>query len=90
MLNHRLQVLVSKEQRNRLDAEARARGGSIGALVREAIDARYGATPVSKRIKAVEEIAAMRVDALPSPAEINSIIDAEHEATAAALERQPD
>jgi hypothetical protein len=42
MLKERLQILVSTEQKRRLEAEARTRGESVGGLVREAIDEHYG------------------------------------------------
>ncbi|HEY7961103.1 MAG TPA: hypothetical protein VID29_04190 [Solirubrobacteraceae bacterium] len=42
MLTERLQILVSPEQKQRLEAEARARGESVGGLVRDAIDEQYG------------------------------------------------
>ena len=40
MFTERLQVLMSKEQRRRLEAEAKRRHSSVGALIREAIDGR--------------------------------------------------
>lgn len=85
MLNQRLQLLLTPEQRRRLDEEASARGESIGALVREAIDARFTSTSRAKRVKAVEEIAAMRGGPAPSPEEINRLVAEEHEQSARRL-----
>ncbi len=57
MLTVRLQVLVSPAQKRRLEAEAHSRGESIGELVREAIDARYGRMPSRReRMAAVERL----------------------------------
>lgn len=85
MLTSRLQVLLTKPQRRRLEAEARERGESIGELVREAIDARYGSTPAGERIRAFEEIAAMRASPLPSPAALNRLVEEERDAVARPL-----
>ncbi len=60
MLGERLQILVSTDQRRRLEVEAKRRGTSVGSLVREAIDTRYGAVTEDERTRAVAEIAAMR------------------------------
>ncbi|MFV0306525.1 MAG: antitoxin, partial [Desertimonas sp.] len=38
MLNERLQVMIDRGQRERLERHARARGASVATLVREAID----------------------------------------------------
>lgn len=38
MLKERLQVLIEREQRERLEREAALRGTSVATLVREAID----------------------------------------------------
>ena len=54
MFDQRIQVLVSAEQRRRLEAEARKRGSSVGSLIREAVDARYGSVTREMRIRAAE------------------------------------
>ena len=76
MLGERLQVLVSREQRQRLESEAVRRNASVGSLVREAIDARYGVVTREERVCAVEEIAAMRGTFL-EPEELARVIDEE-------------
>ena len=81
MLKERLQILVSAEQRRRLEAEAKRRGSSVGALVREAIDARYGTTTVADRLRAVDEIAALGGRFL-TPAELEHVIAEERDAAA--------
>jgi len=73
MLKERLQILVSREQRRRLEEESRRTGSSVGALVREAIDARVGAAAVDERLKAVAAIAALSGTYLPSD-ELDAII----------------
>jgi hypothetical protein len=74
MLDERMQILVSPEQRRRLEVEARRRGTSVASLVREAIDARFGSTSPEERVQAVAEIAAMNGTFL-EPAELNRLID---------------
>src|SRR2546427_1227685 len=59
MLTERLQVLLSRAQRIRLEAEAKRRRTSGGALVREAVDARLHSVPLEKRRRAIAEIKAM-------------------------------
>ena len=81
MLKERLQILVSSEQRRRLEAEAKRRGSSVATLVREAIDERYGATTAEDRLRAVEEIEALKGRFL-TPAEIEQVIDEERNAAA--------
>lgn len=56
MLNERLQILVTAEQRRTLEAEAGRRGASVGALVREAIDARFDTVDRERRRAAFEEL----------------------------------
>ena len=79
MFTERLQVLMSKEQRRRLEAEAKRRNSSVGALIREAIDARgTGRTP-QERARAVKEIEDMRGGRFLSPGELERVIDEERE-----------
>ena len=79
MFTERLQVLMSREQRRRLEAEAKRRHSSVGALIREAIDTRgAGATP-EERSRAVAEIKGMRGGRFLSPGELERVIDEERE-----------
>lgn len=80
MFSERLQILVTPEQRRLLESEARHRGGSVGGLVREAIDARFGAISREERILAVEEIASMEGGRPLSPHELDRLIHEEREA----------
>ncbi len=41
MYTERLQILVTPEQRRKLESEAEHRGESVGSLVRKAVDAAY-------------------------------------------------
>jgi threonine synthase len=86
MLNERLQILVSEEHRRRLEAEAKRRDTSVGSLVREAIDARFGAVTEEERLRAVTEIAAMKGVFL-EPDELARVIDEER--LAGALPAEP-
>ncbi|HXF73824.1 MAG TPA: CopG family transcriptional regulator [Actinomycetota bacterium] len=76
MLNERLQILISGEQRRRLDAEAARRGTSVSALIREAIDRSLGGVRPEERMEALERIRAMRGRA-PSTEEIERLVEEE-------------
>ena len=57
MYSERLQLLLSPEQRRRLDDEAKRTGASIASLIRDALDERYGRLPTrEERMAAVERI----------------------------------
>ena len=71
-LTDRLQVLISPDQRRRLEAEARRRGGSVA----EAIDASLARPTRTERLEAIEAIKAMRGKHLPVE-ELEAIIDEE-------------
>ena len=78
MLSERLQILVSREQRRRLEREAKRRGTSVGSLIREAVDARFGAVTTDERLRALDDIRAMHGRFLP-PDELNRIAASERD-----------
>lgn len=57
--SERLQILVSKEQRQRLEREAKLRGTSVASVIRDAIDTLLGGITREARTRAVDELAAM-------------------------------
>jgi uncharacterized protein YbaR (Trm112 family) len=72
MLTERLQILVSPQQKRRLEAEAKTRGESVGELVREVIDERYGNGPTrAERMAAVERMVSGPKIPFMTPEEIN-------------------
>lgn len=81
MLKERLQILVSADQRRRLESEARRRRTSVGSVIRDAVDAQLGGATVEDRRAAVDRIGALRGRSL-SPEEINRIVEAERDAEA--------
>ena len=85
MLRERLQILVSAEQRLRLEEEARRAGMSVGALVREAIDARFGAPNLADRRRAFAAVTAMHGRYL-SPEELEDLGDEERDRTTPAVD----
>lgn len=88
MFSERLQILLSREQRRRLEAEAKRRRASVGSLVREAIDARFGAKfSRAERIRAVEEISRMEGGRSLTVEEMERIVDEEREANFAPRRR---
>src|SRR5580704_18761902 len=59
MLTERLQILLSPQQKRRLETEAKTRGESVGEIVREVIDERYGNDATrERRMAAVERMRA--------------------------------
>lgn len=76
MLRERLQILISPEQRRRLEQEAVRRRTSVAAVIREAIDAQLGAVRPEDRREAVEAIRSMQGAAL-SPEEIEALVEEE-------------
>ncbi len=72
MINERLQILVRPDQRRRLEVEAKRRGTSVAALVREAVDVQFGAVSPSERLDALEHIRALRGQFL-SPEGLNKL-----------------
>jgi hypothetical protein len=64
MLKERLQILIDVEQRERLEREAAARGMSVGALVRNAIDLAY---PPSRVRRSTAAAAILEADSMEVP-----------------------
>lgn len=88
MFTERLQVLISREQRRRLEAEARRRRTSVGAVIRDAIDVRLGGASRERRARAVAEIRAM-VGGRFLPADVlDRVVEEEREDTVRALNRR--
>jgi predicted transcriptional regulator len=77
MITERLQVLLTAEQRRRLEEEARQQGRSVASLVREAIDARYGTSTREQRLAAVDAIGAMSGGRFVPPEELNRMVEEE-------------
>ena len=60
-LTKRIQVLLSSDQHKRLETIAKARGTSIGALIREAVEKSYLQSDKEERLKAVQALANLRL-----------------------------
>jgi hypothetical protein len=78
MLNERLQILVTTEQRRRLEREARRRHTSVASVIREAVDEQLGGVSQNERQEALEAIRAMRGRFL-APDELNRIVEDERD-----------
>ena len=74
MLSERLQVLVDPERRRRLEQEAAARGTSVGALVREAIDLAFPSTAAQRSAAAAAVLDAEEIP-VPDVAELRIELD---------------
>jgi hypothetical protein len=79
MFGERLQILVSRDQRRRLEGEARRRSMSVGAFIREAIDARLGGATTAERLRAVGEIRSMSGGRFLTPEILDRIVEEERE-----------
>lgn len=75
MYSERLQILVSKEQRRRLEREAKRLDASVASVIREAIDTQLAGVGVDGKRRAVERIAAMRGAPYLGPDELRREID---------------
>jgi hypothetical protein len=79
MFSERLQILVSKEQRRRLEEAARLRKASVASVIRDAVDAELGRGSREDRLGAVAAIAAMRGAPEISPQELERAIAESHD-----------
>ncbi len=78
MFSERLQILISKEQRQRLEREAKRRKTSVASVIRDAVDAELGKRSRRARLDAVEAIRRMpKVPYIP-PEELERLIDESH------------
>lgn len=76
MLNQRVQILVTPEQRRLLDSEAKRRGVPVASLIRSAIDSMFGTVAVSERLRAVEAIRKGN-GTFVSPEDLDRVVDEE-------------
>jgi hypothetical protein len=82
MLSERLQILVTSEQRRRLEVEAKRRGTSVASLIRQAIDTQFAPVTREDRLRALGHIRGMQGRFLP-PAELARLADSERDEIAA-------
>lgn len=78
MYSERVQILLSPEQRKRLEDEARRSGSSIAALVRDAIDARFAGVTREQRMEAVKRMTSRSAEFIP-PDELEELIDSRYD-----------
>jgi hypothetical protein len=83
MFTERLQILVSKEQRQRLEREARRRNASVASVIRDAVESELGGSSRSERLRAVEAISGLRGAPFLPPEELGREIEAARMETAA-------
>jgi hypothetical protein len=74
MLKERLQVLIDRDQRERLEAEAAQRGTSVATLVREAIDLTFPPARARRR-SAADRILHAEGMSVPDPVELRFELD---------------
>jgi hypothetical protein len=74
MLTERLQILLDGDRRRRLEHEAAARGVSVAALIRDAIDLVYPSTAVERRQAAAQVLDAEPMQ-VPDPAGLRAELD---------------
>ena len=67
MYSERMQILISKDQRRRLEAEAQRRGTSVASVIRDALERQLEVPTVEQRQAAWERLKAMRTAARSQP-----------------------
>ena len=87
MYSERLQLLLTKEQRRRLDDEARRSGSSVAALVREAIDGHFQPATAEQRRDAARLLLERKVE-LIAPAELRELVDSRFDEEIPRVERR--
>lgn len=79
MHSERIQVLITPEQRRKLEAEATRRGASVASLIRDAVDARFQTVDRATRLQAIAEIRAMGAGRFLDPEELNRVFGSERD-----------
>jgi hypothetical protein len=79
MFTERLQILVSKEQRRRLEREAKRRNSSVASVIRDAVDAELGGVSRQDRMQAVEAISRLHGVPFLPPEELARELDRFHQ-----------
>jgi len=87
MLSERIQLLIDRDRRRRLEAEARRRRMSVGAVIREAIDARLAGAAPEQRVRAIAEMRAMTGGRYLPPDALDRIVEEEREGAAGVTKR---
>lgn len=75
MYTERLQILISKEQRRRLEREAKRRKSSVASVIRDAVEAELGGNSRQDRLNAVAAISRLRGAPHLSPEELEREIE---------------
>lgn len=75
MYTERLQILVSREQRRRLEREAKRRKSSVAKVIRDAVEAELGGTSRQDRLMAVEAISRLSAAPYLPPEELEREIE---------------
>jgi hypothetical protein len=70
-LERKTTILLTPALHARLQRLARTRGTSMGALIREAVEAQYGLTSMDERLAAVRELASLSLP-VGTPAEMKA------------------
>jgi predicted DNA-binding protein len=78
MFTERLQILVSKEQRQRLEREAKRRQSSVASVIRDAVEAELGGNSRQDRMQAVEAISRLHGAPHLPPEKLELEIDRAH------------
>lgn len=88
MYSERLQLLLSREQRRRLDEEARRSGSSVAALVRKAIDGHFKPASAEQRRNAARLLVERKVEFI-APNELRELVDSRFDDEIPGAERPP-
>lgn len=78
MLSERLQILMTPEQRRRLEHEARRRGTSVGRVIRDSVDAQLGGVAADERRAALDGIRQLHGRFVP-PEALESLVASERD-----------